>query len=299
MIEPTLAPIETAVSRALRATVLEIMNDARRALSDTAISEPVAVHEYRKSIKRWRAVLRLVEPWVGGPARDMRRQAAAAARTLAGARDVQSALEALNDLPESPALSPRSRETIRTRLLARRDEVENASLTATNRDQLATLLAVDEQMFVQWPLDRLDFHGLSGSLARAYRRTRTMLPRDWHAMPPEELHELRKWVVVHRYQMELVQPLWPKLGKIWVSEAQKLRDRLGEYQDLEMLRRLSAPHAVLAPWRSRLTPLIDTRQAALVDAAARLAGRLFAEKPKAFRARLEALWQAGEGDDAD
>ena len=37
-------------------------------------------------------------------------------------------------------------------------------------------------------------------------------------------------------------------------------------------------------------PLIATRQRAHVTAGARLAGRLFAEKPRAFRRRLLALW---------
>jgi hypothetical protein len=35
-----------------------------------------------------------------------------------------------------------------------------------------------------------------------------------------------------------------------------------------------------------------------VAAAARLAGRLFAERPKAFRRRLESLWESRGGADA-
>lgn len=299
MSEPPPASSDTAVSRALRAAAADIFAEARAALTDEALAEPTAVHEYRKAIKRWRALLRLVEPWVGSPARDLRRSAAASARTLAIARDSQSALEALDELGESPALSPRSRASLRERLTARRGEIGTASLTPALRRDLSAILADHERTFREWPLETFDFHALSGALTRAYRRTRRMLPRDFATTPPEALHEVRKWVVVHRYQMELVQPLWPKLGKLWVAEAQKLRDRLGEYQDLEVLRRLAGPHQPLAPWRSRMTPLIEARQGVLVAAAARLAGRLFAEKPKAFRARLEALWEAGEGDDSD
>ena len=86
-------------------------------------------------------------------------------------------------------------------------------------------------------------------------------------------------------------PLWPRLGKLWVNEAQRLRDRLGHCQDLDVLVRLSGPRQPLAPWRSRLMPLIGARQRTHVVAAARLAGRLFAEKPRAFRRRLLALWE--------
>jgi hypothetical protein len=59
-----------------------------------------------------------------------------------------------------------------------------------------------------------------------------------------------------------------------------------------VLTRFTAPHEPLAPWRSRLTPLIEQRRAAHLKTAARIAGRLFAEKPKAFRRRIAALWSA-------
>ena len=118
-------------------------------------------------------------------------------------------------------------------------------------------------------------------------------PKDWSKAEPDTLHELRTIVVAHRYQMELVEPLWPKFGKLWVAEAQRLRDRLGAFQDLSVLRGFTVPHGALAPWRSRLTPLILARQEKHAKAAQRIANRLLAERPKAFRRRLEALWARG------
>jgi CHAD domain-containing protein len=103
---------------------------------------------------------------------------------------------------------------------------------------------------------------------------------------------LRQRVVEHRYQMELVEPLWPRMGRTWIEEAQRLRTRLGKYQDLTLLTRLAEPHQPLAPWRSRLSPLIAQGQAEHVTMGARMAARVFAESPKAFRRRLEALWDA-------
>jgi hypothetical protein len=75
-----------------------------------------------------------------------------------------------------------------------------------------------------------------------------------------------------------------------VREAQKLRNRLGKVQDLAVLSRYAEPHQPLARWRSRLQSVISQRQAQQVTAARRIAGRLFAEKPKAFGQRLEAMW---------
>jgi CHAD domain-containing protein len=108
-----------------------------------------------------------------------------------------------------------------------------------------------------------------------------------------DLHGLRQRVLELRYQMELVEPLWPRFGRMWTEEAERLRERLGRCQDLEVLRALTAPHQPLAHWRSRLTPACAERSAALAQRASRIAHRLFAEKPKAFRRRLEALWERG------
>ena len=87
-------------------------------------------------------------------------------------------------------------------------------------------------------------------------------------------------MVVHRYQMELVEPLWPRFGKLWVAEAQRLRDRLGAFQDLSVLLGFTAPHRPLAPWRSRLHSADQARRATHAKAAQRIAGRLFAERPR-------------------
>jgi hypothetical protein len=93
--------------------------------------------------------------------------------------------------------------------------------------------------------------------------------------------------------MELVEPLWPRQGRMWTEEAERLRDRLGRCQDLEILKHLTGPHQPLAHWRSRLTPACAERTTELSYRAARIALRLFAERPKAFRHRLETLWEHG------
>ena len=100
-------------------------------------------------------------------------------------------------------------------------------------------------------------------------------------------------MVAHRYQMELVEPLWPKFGKLWVAEAQRLRDRLGAFQDLVGAERLDG-----AARRARAVALAadaahPAQQEKHAKAAQRLASRLLAERPKAFRRRLEALWERG------
>jgi hypothetical protein len=59
-----------------------------------------------------------------------------------------------------------------------------------------------------------------------------------------------------------------------------------------VLSRYAEPHQPLARWRSRLQSVISQRQAQHVTASRRISGRLFAEKPNAFRKRLEAMWDS-------
>ena len=282
------------VGEALKAVARDVLAEAREALGHDR-TDAAAVHDYRKAMKRWRALLRLLEPFLGEEGRRLRIAARNYARELAGARDAQAAMEALEDIAEQPqtALSPRSLAAIRAKLDELRKGAEAASVTQAMRARLIVALDEIAPGIDTWTLEKVSFGDLAGELTKTYRRMRKDAPReDWRAVAPEALHDLRRRVVAHRYQMELVEPLWPKFGRVWVAEAQRLRDRLGAHQDLSMLLAFTAPHQALAPWRSRLTPLIAERQAAHAKASSRIAGRMLAEKPRAFRRRIEALWKA-------
>ena len=288
--KPAIRP-DAAVGDALKAVARDILGEALAALDDAEKSDAVAVHDYRKAMKRWRALLRLYEPRLGAEAERLRVEARDLARELAGSRDARSALDALADLVDAP-LSERTLATIRARLEGIGASAEAATLTDALRARMRDALDHAAAAAMGWPLDAVGFAAIADGLCASYGRARRAIPTDWANASPEALHVLRQRVVVHRYQMELAVPLWPKIGRVWVGEAQKLRDRLGHHQDLAVLRDFTAPHQPLAPWRSRLLPLIAARQAEHAGSAARVARRLFAEKPKAFRRRLMSLWES-------
>jgi CHAD domain-containing protein len=285
--KPALRP-QVPVGEALRAVGRDIIAEGTAALAEQAAA--TAVHDFRKAMKRWRALLRLLEPLLAEEDKALRPQARDLARSLAHARDAHAALAGLEDAGEESALSPRSLATLRHRLAEMQRRAELSALTGDKREQLRDALATASARIEQWPLDGVAFPDVTARLAWSYRRARRRAPDDWSTAEVEALHELRQCVVEHRYQMELVVPLWPRVGRLWVEEAQRLRDRLGACQDLAVLARMIAPHAPLARWRSRLAPMIAARRAVHIEHARRLARRLFAERPRAFRARLEAMW---------
>jgi CHAD domain-containing protein len=287
---PALRP-SVAVGEALRAVARDILAQARAAIENPGNSDAEAVHDFRRAMKRWRALLRLIEPFLGEEARRLRDEARDLARALTGARDAQSALDALADLEKHGlALSAGSVAGLRRRI----DEIRQAAETMLDADmrlRLTGALDQAETMVERWPLHTLTFDDVADQLTRFYREARRLIPRDWPAAEAEELHELRKRVVIHRYQIDIIEPLWPRFVKMWSGEAQRLRDRLGKHQDMLMLASLTGPHRPLARWRSRLAPAIEERRAAQVADAARIAARIFVEKPNALRRRLAAMWR--------
>jgi CHAD domain-containing protein len=270
-----------------------IIADARRALTDPEFTDAEAVHEVRKALKRWRALLRLLARPLGEQADQMRAEARELMRALSGARDAQSALDALADLRKADVpFSETSMKTIVGRMTAVRDAAEKMAFSKEMRDRLSRYLDFATLSLERWPLNAINFDAVADGLIATYRRARQLVPENWVETDAEHLHDLRRRVVEHGHQMGLIEPLWPRLGKVWAEEAQRLRNRLGACQDLAVLANLTAPHQPLARWRSRLAPVIEERRAAHLKTAARLAGRLFAEKPKAFRRRVAALWAA-------
>ena len=290
--KPALHPRQ-AVGQSLREVALHILGQIRTILHAPPQADAVTIHDVRKALKRWRALIRLLP--LGDDGLRLRVEARDLARALGGSRDAQSALDALNDLLEDAkdSLSARSIETITSRLEEIRRSKERSQLNAKVRAQLSAWVASTEAGVIQWPFDELTFAEMAENLSTGYGRARKQIPKNWSLATAEQIHELRQRVVEHRYQMELVEPLWPRMASTWIDEAQRLRTRLGKYQDLTLLIRLVEPHHPLAPWRSRLSPLIAQAQAEHVAVGARMANRIFAESPKAFRKRLEALWDAG------
>jgi len=288
-------PISQADSKAgeaLRSSVQLILTNAHAAIEDRTRSDAKAIHDFRRCMKRWRALLFLIDPFIDTDAKSLNADARDMARALGNARDAQSALDALADLSgHGLALSDRSQKTLRTRIDAIRRTAETTTLTDDTRKRLAQALDRSIATVEHRPLQSVTFSDIAERLAAGYRDARRAMPENWSDSDGEALHELRKRIVRHRYQMEIVVPFWKNFGTMWIDEAQRLRTSLGKHQDLLVLAGLTAPHQPLAAWRSRLTTAIAQRKAHHVRVASHIAKRMFVEKPKGFRRRLEVIWK--------
>jgi hypothetical protein len=131
--KPALQP-DAAIGPALRAIAAEILAEARLALTDPERTNQAAVHDFRRAMKQWRALMRLLDPFI--PEADRwRREARDHARSLAHARDGAAALNAFDGLGKKGILllSKRSDATMRSRIEALRGDNEQAVLTPALR----------------------------------------------------------------------------------------------------------------------------------------------------------------------
>ena len=94
--KPALQP-KAAIGPAVRAIAVHILAKARSTVTDPELSSQDAVHDFRRAMKEWRALMRLLAPFVPDAER-WRIEARDHARSLAHARDGQAALNAFDDL---------------------------------------------------------------------------------------------------------------------------------------------------------------------------------------------------------
>lgn len=245
-----------------------------------------AVHDLRKAFKQLRGLLRLVRGAGRRDARALREEIGTAARTLSGARDRVVMRETLDRLVEKGRLTPEARRAAGVVLADGGGEAAEPIPPAVHAGMSALVArcgsAVAAMVGASGP------ETVIAAVATDYERARRR-GRSTDISNDIELHELRKAVIAHRYQMEVIAPCWPALGEIWVKQLQHLRDELGHHHDLAVL-----VEAVLAKgpaetgWRAEVVEGAQAQQKKLVRRAMRLQACLFAERPKPFARRMRA-----------
>src|SRR5690349_11815399 len=89
------------VGGALREIAAGAVAEPLDILNDPARDPTTKVHDIRRALKRWRALLRMLRPHLRESGEALRFQARDLARRLTVARDAQSAIDALNDAVEA------------------------------------------------------------------------------------------------------------------------------------------------------------------------------------------------------
>lgn len=271
-----------------------------------------AVHEARKSMKRLRALLRLIRDTLGEDVyRAENERLRDAGRLIGPVRDSAVLVAEVSGIRQrySSHLRRTTMEGIESRLIERHAAIKQALADdpARLRDVVVALRSARARYRV-WPIEGDDAAGARGrtpvehsfdvlrsGLERTYRRGRKEMRRARDHPTGHNFHQWRKRVKYLRHQMELLQPLWPEMIGGYVSVLTDLGELLGEEHDLSELLRLIASEPGLcddAVERSLLTALAQHRRSEVQTAALMIGRRVYAERPGQFTERMSAYWSA-------
>jgi CHAD domain-containing protein len=229
------------------------------------------VHNARKRFKETRALLRLIREPLGEQYAIENAGYRDAGRELAAVRDADAMLEALEKLE-----LPRGVRTKAKRALnQQRTHPPLDGLIANALDRLV----VAQARIAFWPPMDDSFDTIAAGLRRTYRDGRRAR-NDAHSA--ETLHEWRKFVKTHWYHVQLLRHVWPPLTKAYAEMLDELSHVLGDHHDLH----------VLGENVPGLQETIAARQQELGKQAFALGARIYAERPKAFLARMRSWWNA-------
>lgn len=302
---------DIALSGELRRITVEQFDRSIQALRDRGDVDS-AVHSTRKSLKRLRAVLRLVRPAIGDkiykPENALLRDTA---RMLAPIRDGKVLVDTVAAL-RSHYGAHLAREAFAgvERQLRDRHRIRRAAVLGDERllPAVVTTLGAARARYSTWPVDgepNFDpkgrspipsgFDSLGSGLEMTYRRGRTEMDRA--AAQPNALnfHQWRKRVKYLRHQMEVVEPVWPEVIGGYASSLDRLSEILGGEHDLAVLLGvlIDDPSLTSDPAeRALLFAIAQQRRRELQAASLTLGARMYSEPPGRFVTRVEGYWDA-------
>lgn len=287
---------------------------------DTAISgfydgEEVfrdAVHSARKSMKRIRALLRLIRFEIGERAyrfenvwiRDT-------ARLLAPVRDAAVMVNAIGEMRAmyGPMLAEGALEELEGKLAVRRARSEERGME--DPELLPVVVANLERArsrYESWPTDpearelygagiRDDYEAIRAGLLTTYRRGRREMVSAYRSATPPAFHLWRKRSKYLKYQFEILTRIWPEMMIGMTITLDRVAELLGKDHDLAELLRLLSDRPDLCPdplERSLINALAQQHRSDLETASRILGRRIFVEHPGALDKRLEAYWESFE-----
>jgi CHAD domain-containing protein len=256
-----------------------------------------AIHDVRRSLKRLRALLRLIRPAL--PDATYRREIraiAAIGRQFAQARDRAVMQQTLSKLESRFGRLPTSIGPRLGKLPAKSGPEGLRPSGKEKRNALAALRKA-RAFFARIERERIGLDHINEGLERAYRQARRAF-RDCYLEPTDEaFHAWRKAVQQHWRHMQLLCRAWPDVLEGRASEAKELSRLLGEDHDLAVL--LDAANSrkelELSPdAHAELVRLCRVCQSELRDLARPRGARLFAEPAGDLTARLAVYWSAAE-----
>ncbi|HEX9848429.1 MAG TPA: CHAD domain-containing protein [Acidimicrobiia bacterium] len=294
----------------VKRVTMEQLERAAAGFFDGEVDFGGAVHESRKSIKRVRALLRLIRGELPRKVFDFENGTLGEnGRLIAEIRSAQGVLIAATSIRDlyGDLLADETFLDLTRRLERRRDLTESKALEDPNLvGRVVRGLERAYHRYSSWPTDpdarevygmgiRDSYEAVGPGLSRTYTDGRHNMVRAYRRSGPHDFHEWRKRVKDLRHQMEFLAPLWPEVVVGTAMTLERLGDLLGEDHDLTELVALLRNRPDLCPdprERSLLRALAHQRRTELQTAGEILGRRVYAEKPAGLVGRFGEYWES-------
>ena len=254
-------------------------------------TDDTPVHETRKHLKKARAALHLVKKEIGrGLFKRQNHCLRDVGRLISEIRDAEVRLQTVRQLQGLSRRQKRRSYRKVEEMLA----LELANFVAAFADWQTRAIpmletACDE--IDRWPVDRLDCQEIRRAVQQSYKCGRKALGKAKATAVAEDFHSFRSAAKQLWYQLRILRPINPVVLKNVTDELRAVGDLLGRSHDLTFLGdRLHQDHGNSALEREghQILALIESSGSDLQRAAAELAERFFAERPRDFGARVAA-----------
>ncbi len=256
------------------------------------------VHETRLSLKRARALVRLLRPTLGTRVADaLNRRLRLAAQRLAGARDATVALTVLDQLRRKrPAADSEAVDQVRSRAAASaeaqtRDTPPIDQGLARARTALRSLVLALEKT----PWKRRGWAALEAGLEAGYRRARKRFRKARQTSEDPAFHDWRTATKSLLYQLAFLRPMATRRLERLIQDLDALQKILGDANDLATLAQKLAGNPDLygdEPAVERTGTLLKTRQQRLLKSAVKQGRQVYSERTPQFISRVRREWRA-------
>jgi CHAD domain-containing protein len=249
------------------------------------------VHTVRTTIKQLRALLRMIRPATGESFFESENaRLRGAARRLAFARDKDVARETLKNLAVSGAFEQKAVAAALAGLASEIDPPEDVvqALSEVRQD-----LEQTRRNLQKLQLAESDWQVIETGLQDVYRQSRKRMNTALLEREDEAFHKWRIRVKNLYYELQMLEPVWPKRLDKMTSRLAKLQDKIGRDHDIVMLKGLlrKTPEAFGgAETVERVIRCLEGKSQKLRRAVEPLSKSIFEKKPRRFVRTLGRRW---------
>lgn len=284
--EPVPDNVRRIASEEIRSAVAHLRNP------DPARREK-GIHEARKSIKRLRALLRLVRPELGRWFRQENAALRDIGRSLSELRDSSIVLETFDSL-SGEASDRKKLHLVRQGLQQQKKAKEETIDTRKTLRQAAEALSEVAERVSQWTLHSDGFEAVAEGLRGEYRGGRKAMPKALKKNDSLLFHEWRKRAKCQLFHMRLLKNVLPDSLRNQEQSLHHLETALGDDHNLLILRQHLDAHPSAFGGKKVVQQslhLVSEREHKLRTEAEALGQQVYAHKPNAFVDLLRAEWE--------